>query len=121
MILKEIYEKVQMICDCGPADFLAHFDTSARGLIARYGKRYVVLPRAVYVRPESIEESVPVYEEYYGALLDDILYRATGNPDRKTDAVQEAEDAYKSVSKALLRGAGFRDADYASYTDIVRF
>ena len=49
-------------------------------------------------------------------MLDNILFLASGNPDRKTDYVQEAEDAYKTVWRTRARNRKFRSADYDSYT-----
>ena len=121
MIIKEMYEKVTMENPCGQAVFMSRLDTTVRSLIARYGKKYVVFRHQVYQRPVSVEDEIPVYEEYFPAILDNILFLTGGNPDRKTDYVQEAEDAYKSVSKSLLRGVKFRDADYPYYADNVRF
>jgi hypothetical protein len=112
MIIKEMYEKVTMENPCGQAVFMSRLDTTVRSLIARYGKKYVVFRHQIYQRPVSVEDEIPVYEEYFPAILDNILFLTSGNSDRKTDYVQEAEDAYKSVSKALLRGVKFRDADY---------
>lgn len=111
MIVKEVYDRVTLDTPCKQNEFLSHFDTSVRALIARYGKKYVILPHQLYQRP-SINEESPVYEEYFNAILDNIVYLLTANPDRKTDYVQEAEDAYKTVSKALLYGVKFRDSGY---------
>lgn len=112
MILKELYDKVTLVNPCSKAAFLTHFDTSVRALIARYGKRYVVLRNAVYSKPVNDEEDVPIYDEYMVALYSNILYLLTQNPDRKTDYLAEAEDAYKTVHTRRIRGVKFRDADY---------
>ena len=115
MIVRELYDKVTLANPCNQADFLTHYDTSVRSILARYGARYVILPGAVYVRPAGLNDDSPVFEEYMNALYDNILFLLTGNGDRKTDYVQEAEDAYKTVWKVLMRGKHFRDANYAGY------
>ena len=112
MIIKELYDKINLANPCHQADFITHFDTSVRAVIARYGTKYVVLPGAVYQRPGNMQDDVPVYEEYMNALYDNILYLLTGNGDRKTDYVAEADDAYKTVWKTLMRGKHFRDSRY---------
>lgn len=115
MILSELYDRVTLNNPCKQNVFISHFDTSVRAIIARYGKKYVVFPHQLYQRPNNIREDVPVYEEYFNAILDNIKYLLTENPDRKTDFVQEAEDAYKTVSKSMLYGVKFRDANYYNY------
>lgn len=115
MIVKELYDRVTLDTPCPKNTFLSHFDTTVRALIARYGRKYVIFRHQVYQRPITVEEDTPVYEEYFNAILDNITFLLTGNADRKTDYVQEAEDAYKSVGKAMLRGVKFRDANYYNY------
>lgn len=115
MIVQELYDKITLAHPCNQADFITHFDTSVRAILARYGTRYVLLPGENYVRPKGLQTDSPVFEEYMNALYDNILFLLTGNTDRKTDYVQEAEDAYKTVWKTLMRGKKFRDADYARY------
>lgn len=112
MIIQELYDKITLAQPCHKADFLAHFDTSVKSILARYGAKYVLIPGAVYVRPAGIEDEAPVYEEYMGAIYDNILFLLTGNGDRKTDYVAEAEDAYKTVWRSLNRGKKFRAAGY---------
>jgi len=116
MIVQELYDKITLANPCNQADFITHFDTSVRALIARYGTRYVVLPGAVYQRPSGLYDESPVFDEYMNAIYDNVLFLLTGNPDRKTDYVAEADDAYKTVWKRLMRGKHFRDSDYKLYT-----
>lgn len=112
MIIKELYDKITLSSPCKQSEFLSHFDTSVRSILARYGARYVLLPGTVYMKPVNIEEDTPVFEEYMNALYDNILFLLTGSTDRKTDYVQEAEDAYKTVWKRLTRGLKFRDSTF---------
>ena len=115
MIIKELYDKITLAHPCNQADFLTHYDTSVRAILARYGSRYVLLPGSEYVRPAGICDDSPVYEEYMNALYDNILFLLTGNGDRKTDYVQEAEDAYKTVWKRIMRNRRFVPDDYKYY------
>ena len=117
MILKELYENVTQVEACGQDKFLSHVDTTVRALIARYGERYVLLPgNQAWIRVREIESEIPVYEAYFPAIRDNVLFMLTGNGDRKTDYVAEAEDAYKSVWRRKMRGKRFRDADYDAYS-----
>ena len=83
-----------------------------RAILARYGPKYVLIPGETYSRPAGLRADVPVYDEYMGAIYDNILFLLTGNGDRKTDYVAEAEDAYKTVWRGLNRGKKFRSSDY---------
>ena len=112
MIIKELYDKVTLAQPCNQSDFLTHFDTSVRSIVSKYGTKYVLLPDTVYTRPTGINDDSPVYEEYMNAIYDNILFLLTGSTDRKTDYVAEADDAYKTVWKRLMRGLKFRDSRY---------
>ena len=115
MIVQEVYDKVTLSADCHQADFLTHFDTSVRAILAKYGSKYVLLPESQYTRPSGIYDTVPVYEEYMNAIVDNILFLLTGNPDRKTDYVAEADDAYKTVWHEKMRGKRFVDGKYKHF------
>jgi len=115
MIIQELYDKITLANPCDQVDFLTHYDTTVRAILARYGKRYVLLPGTTYVRPTGLQDDSPVFEEYMNAIYDNILFMLTGNTDRKTDYVQEADDAYKTVWKSLMRGRKFRDSEYKYY------
>lgn len=115
MIIKELYEKAVYAGKDGQSEFMSHLDTTVRSLIARYGAKYVILRNQVYQRPVSIEDKIPIYEEYFPAILDNIMFLSDGNVDRKTDYVQEAEDAYKTVWRKLMHGHKFRSSDYGTY------
>lgn len=112
MIAKELYESITLAAPCHQAEFLNNFDLTVRALLARYGPRYVLLPGAVYDKALGIEDEIPVLEFYYPAIRDNILYLLTGNGDRKTDYVAEADDAYKTAWRQIMRGRKFRDAGY---------
>lgn len=119
MIIRELYDKITLANPCSQADFLTHYDTSVRSLQARYGTRYVILPGTTYSRPAGLLEDVPVHEEYMMAIYDNILFLLTGNGDRKTDYVAEAEDAYKTVWKQYMRGKRFRDSGYEDNVSVI--
>lgn len=116
MILKELYENVTHVQDTSQDAFMSHVDTTVRALMARYGEKYVLLPGTVWVKNVNIGADMPVYEEYFPAIRDNVLYLLTGNGDRKTDYVAEAEDAYKTVWRKRMKNRKFRSSDYGTYT-----
>lgn len=114
MLILNLYENVKLTApDVHEHDFLLHLDTSARSLIARYGVGYVLIPGAVYSAPRSRDGEMPIYEEYFSALRDNILFLLTGDAAHKTDFLSEADQAYLQVWKAKMRGKKFRDRGYS--------
>lgn len=116
MILKELYENVTHVQGTSQDVFMSHVDTTVRALMARYGEKYVLLPGTVWGKTVNIGTDMPVYEEYFPAIRDNVLYLLTGNGDRKTDYVAEAEDAYKTVWRKRMKNRRFRSSDYGTYT-----
>lgn len=112
MIVKELYEQIQRTAKSGQDEFIAALDMTVRTLISRYGVRYVCLPGQPYVKPEGVNDEIPICEEYFPAIIDNILFMLTGDAARKTDYVEEARDAYKQVWSRRMRGARFVDRGY---------
>jgi hypothetical protein len=71
-----------------------------------------VIQSGTYGIPRSIDIEIPVYDEYYPAIWDNMLLLLTGDGDRKTDYVAEANAAYKSVWSAKAKGRTLRDRRY---------
>ena len=111
MYIKDIYETVEMTSACSQPKFLSYLDTTVKSLIAKYGVKRVIEDRA-YVKPTSISDDLPVKAEYLNAIVDNILYLVTGNPDFKTDYIAEAEYAYKTVWNAAVKGLKMVGEDY---------
>lgn len=112
MNVKDLYDAVKLRTSCSQNEFLTYFDQSVRSLIAEYRAPYVVLKARIYGKPRSVSEDVPVYDEYYTAILNNILFLLTGDTDRKTDFVAEAVAAYKSVWSWKAHGLRFTDRRY---------
>lgn len=117
MIIDEIYESVTQTSATSPAVFLSHLDTTVRALIARHGVKYVCLPGQSYTKPEGTHDDIPIYEEYFPAIADNIRYLITANGDRKTDYVQEADDAFRRVWRRINAGSTFTDRHYRGCED----
>ena len=113
MIVKQLYENVKLTApDAHEHDFLIHLDTAARTLIARYGAGYVLLSGEAYIAPWSRDSEIPIYEEYFSALRDYILFLLGGDEHYKADFFTDADQAYLAVWRHKMRGKGFRDSGY---------
>lgn len=111
MYIKDIYETVLLTEPCPQPTFLSHLDTTVRSLIAKYGIRRVVNDDA-YIKPRDINGDLAVRDEYTGAVVSNILYLLTGNPDHKTNYVAEAEYAYLTVWRDVAQGKRIVGSDY---------
>lgn len=112
MNVKSIYDTVVLRYPCSHNQFLTHLDMTVRTLTAQYSMPYVIEKGASYGIPRSVESDIPVYEAYFPAIVDNVLFLLTGENDRKTDYVQEADAAYKSVWSAMAKGRSIRDRGY---------
>ena len=112
MNVKSLYDAVVLRAPCSHNRFLTHLDTTVRTLTAQYSMPYVVECGESYGFPRSVENDIPVYEEYFPAILDNILFLLTGDEARKADYVREAEAAYKSVWSAKAKGMKILDRGY---------
>lgn len=113
MNVKDLYDAVKLRIPCSQNEFLTYFDQTVRSLIAQYHAPYVVLKARIYGKPRTVNEDVPVYDEYYSAVLNNILFLLNGDVDRKSDFVAEAVAAYKAVWSAKAKGMRFVDRRYS--------
>lgn len=103
MVIRDIYEAVTVTSPCSQPVFLAHLDTTVRSLMAKYGLKRVI-NNGVYAKPCYINGDIAVKDEYWNAVVSNILYLLTGNDAHKTDYIYEAENAYKTVWKRDMEG-----------------
>ena len=111
MVIKDIYEAVTVINPCSQPVFLAHLDTTVRSLMAKFGLKRVVND-GVYAKPRDINGDLAVKDEYRNAVVSNILFLLTGNEAYKTDYIYEADNAYKTVWRAHMRGVKMVGEDY---------
>ncbi len=112
MNVKDLYETITTTAPTTQNTFFTHLDTTVRYLIGRYGMAYTIEKSFPYVKPDDLEDDIPLYDEYYPAVCDNILYLLTGDNDRKTDFVEEAENAYLTVWRVRARGKKILDRGY---------
>ena len=104
MNIKDLYDTVTLTAPCSHNTFLTHLDTTVNSLIGQYGIEKVINAEGGYRKPWAISEQIPVYSEYTAAICDNLLYLITGDSDRKTDFVNEADRAYRVVYARRARG-----------------
>lgn len=112
MNVKAIYDTVTRTVSTTQGEFITYLDATVHTLTARYGFQYVIRHGKEYVKPPSVQTDIPVWDAYFMAIVDNVLYMLTGNSDRKTDFVQEADDAYRSVWTEQIRGKRILDRGY---------
>lgn len=105
MTTKELYDRITAENPCGEPAFIRHLDSTVRALESRYGKKYVYA--SAYQKPLTIHDDISVYDEYFPAIVDNILFLITKDTDRKTDFIAEADYAYKTIWGVMVHGKRF--------------
>ena len=104
MNIRTMFERVTRYAKITPAAFLDYYNDSASAILSAYGNRHVLMPGAKYRDILSLDDSPCVRSEYDAAMMDKILYLATGNADRLGMYREDAEMAYRNVFRLLSRG-----------------
>ena len=112
MNIKSIYDTIVLRAPCSHNTFLTHLDMSIRSLITNYQGSYVITTGEGYVPPKSVNDDVQVYEEYYSAIINNIMYLLTGDVNYKAYANIDGDSAYKAVWSQKVRGKKIRDRGY---------
>ncbi len=111
MYIRDIYETVVLTEPCSQPVFLGHLDTTARSLMAKYGMKRVIND-GVYAKPRDINGDIAVKDEFRGALVSNILFLLTGNPDYRSDFYMEADNAYRTVWRDHMKGVRMVGEDW---------
>lgn len=115
MNIKDLYDAVIMSNPCSHNTFLTHVDTTCRTLIAKYGMNYVCVRGDEYVRARSVDDTVPVYDDYTPAVMDNVLYLLTGDESHKVDFINNSDYAYKTVWRRKSKGKTMKDRRFVDY------
>lgn len=97
MNIKSIYDTVTLTVPCDHNTFLTHLDRTIRTIAASYGDGYVFTENDKYISPRSVDADIPVENEYFPSICENIEFLLTGNENKKVDFVQNAQSAYKRV------------------------
>ena len=112
MNTKSLYDCVTLRVTCSHNTFLTHLDLTVKSLMGRYKAPYVLRDAKVFTTPTSILDDIPVNEEYFSAIVANILNLLTGNVEFKSEYLSESDAAYKSVWSKKARKVKIRDRGY---------
>lgn len=104
MNIRTMFERVTRYAKIPVSAFLDYYNDAASALLSAYGNRHVLMPGAKYRDILSLDDAPCVRTEYDSAMMDKILYMATGNADRLGMYREDAEMAYRNVFRLLSRG-----------------
>ena len=102
-----LYEHLCQVKPVTHAQLLAALNATVRELCALYGEKYVLRDGAL--RPITrVGQSPCIAEDYEGAVLDNLLYHATGEERYKTDFLAHAQYAYHNLWRGRSAGRRIR-------------
>ena len=104
MNILSLYESV---CYTSPIDenlFIEYYNRTIDELTADIKDKYLCVAYTVPEHAETIDDGSNLYDEYRTAVLDNILFLASGDTARKTDFIMHKEQAYKKVWTRLSSG-----------------
>jgi hypothetical protein len=106
--IKNLYDTITLRVNCSHNTFLTHLDLTVRSLISRYKESYVIENSEVYITPKSINDDIPVFEEYYSSIISNIFFLLSGDVNYKSEFLSESDAAYKAVWSHKANGKKIR-------------
>lgn len=104
MNILSIYEAV---CHAFPIDtnkFINYFNRTVDELSSEFDGKYLCGEDTCIIPAEVISDRSNIYDDYKTAVIDNILFFASGDTARKTDFVAHKALAYKKVWRRLHSG-----------------
>lgn len=93
MLMLDIFEDVNMVAPVEQRRFFNYFNDTVNELeTVYYG--FVVEKGSEYKAPESLDDDCAVRPLYRSAIVDNILFRITGEEARKSEFIRKSNDAY---------------------------
>ena len=109
-MLKKTYEYARTYYGCTQDEFLCGFNRAQQYLYARYGGEYVSPDGGGMRRVSSVEEELPVREEFVEPILDAIAADKTGDEKKMVDFVTKCDYCYRTLWRQKMRGRRIRRA-----------
>ena len=90
-----LYDRVNLTAPLSKPEFIAFYNDSATYIVAKYGEKYTCDGK--YTELSKVEDGSNINNLYSDAIADNIVFLKTSNTDRKTDFVEKANNAYKTI------------------------
>jgi hypothetical protein len=92
-MLLNIYEKVSLVLPLEQRRFFNYFDDTVHELMSMYSG-FVIKKKEEYESPKTLEDECTVLPLYAQAIVDNILFMATGEQNYKVEFLRKSRDAY---------------------------
>ena len=93
MILRKIYEKVNLVVPLEERRFFNYFEDSVEELEAAYSG-FVIKNGMEYIPPITLDDFNAVRDLYSDAIVDNIIFMATKEEYYKSEFLRKAKTAY---------------------------
>lgn len=102
MFIRDLYDNVITTTPITQPKFFTYLDTTVRSLQTKFKERFVFVEPA-YIKPRRLDCEIPVYDEYFNSLADNILFLATKDQFYKQEFENDSVLAYKTVWKKVAK------------------
>ncbi len=93
MSVLEIFEKVNLTIPIEQRRFLNYFEDTVTELWSMYGN-FVFQKDAEFEPPKALSDKNVVLPLYHNAIVDNIIFLASGGEERKAEFIRKSRDAY---------------------------
>ena len=109
MEIVEIYEKVNLVIPIEQRRFFNYLEDSVNELQSTYGD-FIFIENAEYTPPKMLtdEDKNVVLPLYHNAIVDNILFFATGEEYYKSEFIRKSRDAYLKYWNDIAKGRRIR-------------
>ena len=111
MLVLEIFEKVNLVLPMEQRRFFNCFNDTVNELEATYGS-FVFEKGTEYQPPSSLRDENVVLPLYHNAIVDNIVFLASGEEMRKSEFLRKSREAYLKYWKDNARGRKMRRLEW---------
>lgn len=111
MSILDIFEKVNLVLPMEQRRFFNCFDDTVRELEATYGS-FVFEKGTEYQPPAALCDENAVLPLYHSAIVDNIVFMASGEEARKGEFLRKSREAYLKYWKDDAKGRKMRRLEW---------
>ena len=111
MSVLEIFEKVNLIIPIEQRRFFNFFDDTVRELWSMYGD-FVFDKGTEYQPPKDLRDENVVLPLYHSAIVDNVIFLASGEETRKSEFIRKSRDAYLKYWNDNAKGRKMRRLEW---------